>query len=89
MDLKGHGDLNAVSNLDKGDAAVHPKFLTVKRHGALNLAIHCPLASKRKVQRLGLKYSTDSKSPLDIEGSGTGLHNLGGVEGYVRIIPWR
>ena len=39
MDLEGKIDFDAVGYLDEWNPAVHTKFLAVKSHGALNLAV--------------------------------------------------
>ena len=39
MALEGNVDLDAVGYLDEWDPAVHAKFLAVKRHAALNIAV--------------------------------------------------
>jgi hypothetical protein len=65
MAFKGDINLDAVGDLDEGDAAVHAKFLTVKRHGTFNVAVPCPIAGKRKVERLGLGHSRVVNDPAN------------------------
>jgi hypothetical protein len=36
--MKVNSHLDTVGDLDEGNAAVHPEFLTVKRHRTFNLA---------------------------------------------------
>ena len=44
MGLEGNIDFDAVGYLDEWDPAVHAKFLAVKSHGALNMAVARSLA---------------------------------------------
>ena len=76
LPLEVDSNLDAVGNLDEGDAAVHPVVLTVEGHCPFNLAYACPLAGKRKRQRLGFRHSANRKRSLNIKGVGAGLHNL-------------
>ena len=85
MRLKGDRYLDAVGDLDEGNAAVHPVVLAVKGHCPFNAAFACAFAGKYKVQRLGFGHTANSEGPLNIKGGGTGLHNLGGVKRDVRI----
>jgi hypothetical protein len=86
MGFKGDRYLDAVADLDEWNAFVHPVVLTVEGHCPLNVALACALAGKCKVQRLGLRDTSNGKGPLHIKGVGTGLHNLGRVKRDVWIL---
>ena len=88
MDLEGTIDFDAVGYLDEWDSAVHAKFLAVKSHAALDMAVACPLflGVKRQGQRFVFRYTANREFALHIKGSRTGLHNFGGMKRDVRVV---
>jgi hypothetical protein len=77
MGLKGDRYLDAVGDLDEGNAAGHPELLTVEGHCPFNAALACALAGNNcKVQRLWLGHTANSEGPLNFKCGGTGLRNL-------------
>ena len=88
MGLEGNIDFDAVGYLDEWDPAVHAKFLAVKSHGALNMAVARSLALgvKCQGQRFGLGHAPDGESALHIKSNRTGLNNFGGVKRDVGVV---
>jgi hypothetical protein len=75
--LEGDIYLDTVGDLDEGNAAIHPEFLTVEGHCPFNSALTRSLASKCEAQRLRLGHSANGKGPQHVKGVGTGLGNFG------------
>src|SRR5580700_2499379 len=88
MDLEGNVNFDAVGYLDEWNPAVHAKFLAVKSHGALDVAVACSLflGVKCQGQRFVLRHTANCELALHIDGSRTGLHNFGGMKRDVRVV---
>src|ERR1700744_2174413 len=78
--------LNAVGDLNEGDATVHPVLLAVEGHDPLHLAYACPDTGNRQRQRLRFGDSAYREGTRYIKGVWTGLNNLGRFETDQRIV---
>jgi hypothetical protein len=79
-------DLDAVGDLDEGNAAVHAIVFAVEGHGATDVARAGALAGNFQGERFGLRHSANRKRAGYIKGSRTGLYNLAGMKGDQGIL---
>ena len=63
------GHLNAVGNLDEGNAAVHPVLLAVEGHRSRNRACSSAPSGNRQRQLLGFRHSAYRKVPSTSKGT--------------------
>ena len=75
-----HGYLDAVSNLDERNAAVHPELFAIEGHCSIDRINACPLAGKRQRQPLLLGYSPYREVAVKCNRVGTGLFDFTAFE---------
>ena len=80
------GYLDAVSNLDERNAAVHPELFAIEGHCSIDRINACPLAGKRQRQPLLLGYSPYREVAVKCNRVGTGLFDFCGVKRDQRIV---
>jgi hypothetical protein len=77
LPLEVDSHLDAVSDSDEGNAAVHPVVLTVEGHRPFNRAGPGAAAGNRQGQLFGFGHPADGKVAVQLEGVAAGLDNLG------------
>src|SRR5580704_1765534 len=73
LPLQIDGYFNAVSDLDKRDAAIHPKFLSVERHCPYDRTGTCPLAGNRKSEFFWFRHAANGEVAVELNRGGINL----------------
>jgi hypothetical protein len=78
--------LDAIGDLDEGDAAVHAVVPAIECHRPLGCALAGALAGDRQRKMLRLGHSADGEVTVQFESVRAGLYDLGRFECDVRIV---
>src|ERR1035438_5706940 len=67
------GHLYAVSDLDEGNAAIHPELLTVEGHCPIDRPSAGPLAGNGKCHLFGLGHTANGEVAVELNRSRAGI----------------